>query len=80
MLYFTSVKSQLEHASVVCNYISTTDDNKLERILQKFEALCYNRFLPRVYYENANALERLCKSRYHFDALFLIQIYFGFEF
>jgi hypothetical protein len=31
---------------VVWNSIATTDANKLERIQQKFAALCYNRFLP----------------------------------
>jgi hypothetical protein len=45
MLYFTSVRSKLEHASVVWNSITTTDANKLERIQQKFAALCYYCFL-----------------------------------
>jgi hypothetical protein len=46
MLYFTLVRSKLEYAYVVWNSITTTDANKLERIQQKFAALCY-----------ANALE-----------------------
>jgi hypothetical protein len=59
MLYFTLVRSKLVYASVVWNSITTTDANKLERIQQKFAALCYNRFLPHVHYSHANALEYL---------------------
>jgi hypothetical protein len=63
----------------------TTDANKLERIQQKFEAPCYNRFLPHVHCSHANALEylklhTLCKRRYHFDALFRIQVYCGLKY
>jgi hypothetical protein len=85
MLYFTLVTSQLEYASVVWKSITTTDVNRLERIQQKFAALCYNRFLPHVHYSYANALEylklhTLHKRMYHLDALFLIQVYRGFKF
>jgi hypothetical protein len=45
MLYFTLVRSKLENASVVWNSFTTTDATKLERIQQKFAALCYNRFM-----------------------------------
>jgi hypothetical protein len=45
-LYFTLVKSTLEYAPVVSSSITTTDANKLDRIQQKFAALCYNRLLP----------------------------------
>jgi hypothetical protein len=80
MLYFTLVRSKL-----VWNFITTADANKLERIQQKFAALCYNRFLPHVHYSYANALEylklhTLRKRRYHLDALFLIQVYRGLKY
>jgi hypothetical protein len=85
MLYCTLIRSNLEYAFVVWNFITTTDANKLERIQQKFAALCYYRFLPQVYYTYANALEylklqTLRKRRYHLDALFLIQVYLGSKF
>jgi hypothetical protein len=59
MLYFTLVISKLEYASVVWNSITTTDANKLERIQQKFAALCYNRLLSHVHYSYAKSLEYL---------------------
>jgi hypothetical protein len=58
MLYFTLFRSKLEYTSVVWNSITTTGANKLERIQQKFSALCYYRFLPHVHYTYANALEQ----------------------
>jgi hypothetical protein len=85
MLYFTLVRSTLEYASVVWNPITTTDANKLERIQQKFAALCYNRFLPHVHYSYANALEflkfhTLRKRRYHLHALFITHVYHGLKY
>jgi hypothetical protein len=85
MLYFTFIRSTLEYTSVIWNYIMTTDANKLERIQQKFAALCYNRFLPHVHYSYAEALKylklhTLHKRRYHLDALFLIQVYCGLKY
>jgi cell division protein FtsW (lipid II flippase) len=46
LLYFTSLKSKLEYASVVWNSITSTDANKLERIKQKFASVCFYRFSP----------------------------------
>jgi hypothetical protein len=85
MSYFTRVRSTLQYASVVWNFITTTDANKLERIQQMFSALSYNRFLPHVHYSYAKALEylklhTLRKRRYRLDALFLIQVYRGIKY
>ncbi|PNF19262.1 hypothetical protein B7P43_G08007 [Cryptotermes secundus] len=82
ILYFTLVRSKVEYASVVWNSITSTDANKLERIQQKFTALCFKRFFPQVDYRYDFALEQLKlhtlqKRRYHLDALFLIQVYRG---
>jgi hypothetical protein len=70
---------------VVWNPITSTDANKLERIQQKFAALCINRFFPEVDYDYDLALEQLRlhtlhKRRYHLDALFLTQVYRGSKF
>jgi hypothetical protein len=47
MLYCALIRSKLEYASFFFwNLITTTDDNKLERIQQKFASPCYSRFLP----------------------------------
>jgi hypothetical protein len=85
MLYFTLIRSKLEYTSVVLNSITTSDANKLERIQQKFAALCYYRFLPHVHCSCAEALaylklHTLRKRRYHLDALFLIQVYRGLKY
>jgi hypothetical protein len=85
MLYFTLVRSKLQYASVVWNFITTTDSNKLRRIQQTFSALSYNRFLPHVYYNYAKALDYLKlhtkhKRRYHLHTLFLIQVYRGLKY
>jgi hypothetical protein len=37
----------------------STDANKLERIQQKFAALCFNRVFPQVHYNYIYALEQL---------------------
>jgi hypothetical protein len=63
----------------------SADANRLERIQQKFAALCYNRFLPHDHHSYANALEylklhNLRKRRYHLDALVLNQVYRGFKY
>jgi hypothetical protein len=75
-LYFTSVRSKLEYASVVWNSITSTDANKLERIQQKFASVCFYRFFPpHVPYSYTLDLEKLSlsslrKRRHHFDAFF----------
>jgi hypothetical protein len=85
ILYCTLIRSKFEYASFVWNSVTTTDANKVERIQQKFAALCYNRFLPQVYYTYSNALEHLKlhslrKRRDHLEALFLIQVYLDSKF
>jgi hypothetical protein len=49
-LYIALVTSKLEYASVAWNSITSTDANKLERIQQRFAALCFNCFFPQVKY------------------------------
>jgi hypothetical protein len=74
----------MEYASVVCNSITSTDANKLERIQQKFTSVCFYSFFPHVPYIYTDALEKLHmqtlrKRRQHFDALFIVQVYLGFK-
>jgi hypothetical protein len=57
VLYFTLVRSNLEHASVVGNSITSTDVNKLERI-QKEVCVGFYCFFPRVPYNYTSALEK----------------------
>ena len=45
-LYHTPVRPKVIVASVICNFITSTDANKVEPIQWKFAALCYKRFLP----------------------------------
>jgi hypothetical protein len=84
-LYTTLVRPKLEYASVVWNSITSTDADKLERIQQRFAALCFNRFFPTVQFHYSPALEELKlhtlrMRRHRLDALFLLQVYFGFKF
>jgi hypothetical protein len=56
-LYFTYlVRPELEYASVIWNFITSANANKVERIQRKFRALCYNRLFPcaRCSYPNAS--------------------------
>jgi hypothetical protein len=57
VLYFMLVRSKLEFASVVWNFVTSTDANKLERIQQKFASVCFYRFSPHAPYSNAFVLE-----------------------
>jgi hypothetical protein len=42
------------YASVAWNSITSPDANKLDRIQQRFAALCFNRFFPEAQYNNNN--------------------------
>jgi hypothetical protein len=80
ILFLTLVRSKLEYAFVVWNYITFTDANKLERIQQKFTALCFNRFFLYVHY--SYALKRLksrilSKRRYHLFSILNYVLNFG---
>jgi hypothetical protein len=50
-------------------FIIFTDANKLERIQQKYAALCYSLFLPHVQYSFANALKHLKRPLMHYSLL-----------
>jgi hypothetical protein len=85
ILYITLITSKLDYASVAWNSIMSTDANKLERIKQRFAALCFNRFFLDVHYGYSLPLKELKlhtlhMRRHHLDALFLTQVYFGFKF
>jgi hypothetical protein len=84
-LYSALIRSKLEYASVAWNSITSTDANKLERIQQRFAALCFNRFFPQVRYYYSLALvelklHTLYIRKHRLDALFLTQVYFGLKF
>jgi hypothetical protein len=49
-LYFASVRSKLEYASVAWNTITSSDARKFVHIQQKFLALHHNRLFPQIYY------------------------------
>jgi hypothetical protein len=83
-LYIALVRSKLEYASVAWNSI-TSDANKLERIQQKFAALCFIWFFPQVQYNYSLALlelklHTLYIRRHRLDAFFLTQVCFGLKF
>jgi hypothetical protein len=57
----------------------------MERIQQRFAALCFNRFFPGAHYCYSFALEELKlhtlrMRRHRLDALFLTHVYFGSKF
>jgi hypothetical protein len=57
ILFFELVRSEVEYASVVWNSITSTDANKLQRIQQKFTALCFKCFFLQADYCYGFALE-----------------------
>jgi hypothetical protein len=61
IFYFTRVRFKVEYISVLWNSITYIGANKLERIQQKFAALCFNTFSP-VNYSYGCALEH---SKWH---------------
>jgi hypothetical protein len=74
ILFLTLVRSKLEYASVVWDYITFTDANKLEHIQQKFAALCFNPFFLYVLYSYAPERLKwgiLSKRRHHLTVAFL---------
>jgi hypothetical protein len=84
-MYITLVPSKLEYATVVRNYITSTDASKLERVQQRFAALCFYRFFPEIRYCYTLALQELNlhalrMRRHRFDAVFLTQVYSGSKF
>jgi hypothetical protein len=85
-LYITVVRSKIEYASVISNSITSTDANKLERIQQRFAALCFKRFFnPEVPYCYSFVFEQLKLltlrvRRHRLDAFFLTQVYSGSKF
>jgi hypothetical protein len=58
MSYFTYlVKLIIEYTSVICNFLTSTNAKKVERIQWKLKAPCYNRFFPHALCSYANASE-----------------------
>jgi hypothetical protein len=80
-LYFILIISKLEYASVFWNSITSTDAKKLERIQQRFSALCFNRFFPEVHYSYSLSLEEIklhtLRTCITLCVYFLIQMYIG---
>jgi hypothetical protein len=62
-----------------------SDANKLERIQQRFTALCFNHFFPSAQFHYSPALEQLQlhtlrTGRHRLDTLFLIHVHLGLKF
>jgi hypothetical protein len=78
------VRSNLEYASFVWNSVTSTDDNKLERIQQRFEPLCFNSF-SQAHYCYSLALDKLKlhilhMRKHRLNTIFLNQVYLGSNF
>jgi hypothetical protein len=59
MYYFTLVGPKLGYASVIWNYITSSDANELESMQQKLAFFCFNCLFPHIHYSYAYALETL---------------------
>jgi hypothetical protein len=78
------MRSEFQYAFVAWSTLTASGPSKLVRVQRTFLALCYNRFCPQIYYSYENALEHLnfhtlCTRRRHLDALFLVNVYNGYN-
>jgi hypothetical protein len=83
-LYLTLVRPQLENASTIWNYVTSTDAKKLVRTQRTFVALCQNCFFTNdhVTYEDFLQflkLHTLHDRRLRLDALCFLPIYSGLQ-
>jgi hypothetical protein len=76
---------ELNWIELLWNSITSTDASKLERIQQRFAALCFYRFFAQVRYCYSLALQKLNlhalrMRRHRLDAVFPTQAYSGSKF